>query len=68
MTQEILTRKVKSLEQQIRGIQKFWGLDVTDNDDAENWNRMKSSVKVARKGLFREMYPKLYAKLQKKKG
>ena len=67
MTQELLTKKVLNLERQIVGIQTFFGFNLAEDNDLKNWENVKNTAKTVRKEIFREMYPSLYAKLQKKR-
>jgi len=68
MTQSTLNQKVKILERDISEIKKYLGFSAPKKDvDFENWQKIKGAVKKIRKELFKEKYPRLYAKLKERK-
>lgn len=72
MAQSTLTKKIKILERDISEIKRYLGLGVSKERvnfkiDFKNWQRVKRTAKKIRKELFKEKYPRLYAKLKKRK-
>ena len=63
-------QKVKILEKDISEIKKYLGFGIPKEKvnfdiDLENWRKIKRTVKRIREELFKERYPRLYAKLKK---
>jgi hypothetical protein len=72
MAQSNLSQKVKILERDISEIKKYLGFSIpkerVDFDiDFKNWQKIKRTVKKIREELFKERYPRLYAKLKKRR-
>jgi len=70
MNRTNLFQKVKILEKDISEIKKYLGFGIPKEKvnfdiDLENWRKIKRTVKKIREKLFKERYPRLYAKLKK---
>jgi len=70
MNRTNLSQKVKILERDISEIKKYLGVGIPKEKvnfdiDLENWRKIKRTVKRIREELFKERYPRLYAKLKK---
>ncbi len=66
MTQTNLIQKVKTLERDVSEIKKYLGFGISKKDlDFENWQKLKGISQKIRRELFKEKYPKLYAKSEK---
>jgi hypothetical protein len=70
MNRSNLSQKVKILEKDISEIKKYLGFGIPKEEinfdiDLENWQKVKRTVKKVREELFKERYPRLYAKLKK---
>ena len=70
MNRTNLSQKVKILERDISEIKKYLGVGIPKekvnfNIDLKNWQKVKRTVKRIREELFKERYPRLYAKLKK---
>ena len=70
MNRTNLSQKVKILERDISEIKKYLGVGIPKEKvnfdiDLKNWQKIKRTVKKIREELFKERYPRLYAKLKK---
>jgi len=70
MNRTNLSQKVKILERDISEIKKYLGVGIPKEKvnfdiDLKNWRKIKRTVKRIREELFKERYPRLYAKLKK---
>jgi len=70
MNRTNLSQKVKILERDISEIKKYLGVGIPKEKvnfdiDLKNWQKVKRTVKRIREELFKERYPRLYAKLKK---
>ena len=70
MNRSNLSQKVRILERDISEIKKYLGFGIPKEKvnfdiDLENWQKVKRTVKKVREELFKERYPRLYAKLKK---
>jgi len=68
MNRTNLSQKVKILERDISEIKKYLGVGIPKEKvnfdiDLKNWQKVKRTVKRIREELFKERYPRLYAKL-----
>ena len=67
MTQINLVQKIKILERDISEIKKYLGFGISKKDlDFESWQKLKGISRKIRRELFKEKYPKLYAKSKEK--
>lgn len=68
MSQTNLEQKVKYLERDISEIKKYLGFDIFKEDiDMENWERIKGISEKIRETIFKERYPRLYARIRKER-
>ena len=63
-----IVQKVKALERDISEIKKYLGFGISEKDlDFENWQKIKKISRNIRRELFKEKYPRLYAKSKRKR-
>lgn len=68
MSQTNLEQKVKYLERDISEIKKYLGFNILKKDtDMENWQKIKGISEKIREDIFKERYPRLYAKIKKRR-
>ena len=68
MNQTDLVQKIKGLEKDISKIKEYLGFDISKEDvDIENWKKIREISKKIREEIFKEKYPRLYAKIKKGK-
>ena len=68
MSQTNLEQKVKYLERDILEIKKYLGFNILKKDtDMENWQKIKGISEKIREDIFKERYPRLYARIRKER-
>lgn len=68
MSQTNLEQKVKYLERDISEIRKYLGFGIIKKDtDVENWQKIKGISEKIRESIFKERYPRLYAKIKRER-
>ncbi len=70
MSRTNLEQKVNYLERDVSEIKKYLGFNILKKEkdtDMENWEKIKEISEKIRESIFKERYPRLYARIKKER-